>query len=157
MYMINLTGMTVIICGFIIPHFVGRQVSFFFFCAGFLLLLWPSAPLLKNASWPKWARIGVLLNIIVTIFFAVLVILEQLSLFRKLNFILHPVSPLFDFLFPKKIPDEKIIFDSFRSTIIIFFDIIMYIALGVIIGKLISSRGSGSVMKQLVDVDAYIA
>ncbi len=134
--MLNLIGLALIICGFVAPYLRGVQISQLFFWPGFLILLRPANPLLKTFAWPKWARIGVLLNIVTAIFFHVLIGLEYYGLFDKLFIIMNPIGPAIHFLFPIKLPAEKIIFGSFRSTIIIFLNLLIYIGLAILIGRL---------------------
>ncbi len=131
----NLIGISLIVCGFIIPHVARVQVSFLFFWPGFLILL-SGMPLSEKGISKKWARIGLLFNVLASISIAVLELLEEFSLFMKLSFILNPAGIVFQSLFPEKMPVETM--GDYRTTTIIFLNLIIDICLGVIIGTLIS-------------------
>jgi hypothetical protein len=138
--MLNFIGIALIICGFIAPYLRGVQIAQLFFWPGFLILLRPANPLFKTFTWPKWARIGVLLNIGVAAFFFILLGLEYNSLFDKWFIVMNPVGPVINFLFPIDMPVEKIVFGSFRSTILIFLNLLIYIGLAIILGRITAMK-----------------
>lgn len=131
----NLIGVLLIIGGFFILHLAGTLVSLLFFWSGFFILL-SGMPLSEKGILKKWARVGLLFNVLVAVFTGILELHKQFSLVSKLFFILSPAGTVLQFLFPEKMPVEN----SYRTTIIIFFNIIIHICLGVIIGKLLISR-----------------
>ncbi len=138
--MFNFIGIALIIGGFLAPYLRGVQVSQLFFWPGFLILLRPTNPFLTTFVWPKWARIGVLLNIFVTTFFFILSGLEYYKLLDKLFIVINPIGPAINLLFPIDIPVEHIVFGSFRSTITIFMNLLIYIGLAIILGKMINIK-----------------
>lgn len=154
--MVNFIGFLIIICGFFAPFLLseGKIPSIFFFWIGFLLLLW-SNKYFRKAVWPKWARIGLILNILGMSF---LFLLTELVLNTPLssshfafilltiaNWIFNPISNVFEFLYPYKqtiMPDGSIRFSiSFlRGTVTSFFNVLVYIGIGIIFGRFISKR-----------------
>jgi hypothetical protein len=118
--MINFLGFLIIICGFIAPFIRGGMIlSTFFFWVGFLLLFLPIKYYPKASGWLKWARMGLLLNVVWTFF---VIILHELVtntstylvyiLLRGAGWILRPISGIFEILFPfnqVKMPDGSII------------------------------------------------
>ena len=154
--MINFFGFLIIVCGFFVPFLTGGKLpSIVFFWVGFLLLLWPNKYLLKFSPWPKWARIGLLLNIfgiLLLLLFSGLMANAELSssyfayiLLRTISWIFTPISNIFDLFFPysqAKMPDGSIQFTiSFlRGILTSFSNVLVYLGLGIIIGKLYSKR-----------------
>ncbi len=138
--MLNLLGILFIICGFVAPHFLGYPPpgSMFFFWIGFLLLLWPTNPILKTSNWPRWARIGLIVNVLVTIFFFVLIYLENYELFFKFFYIPYPIGTILHILFPDEIPLGVV--GRTISTVATFFNILIYIGVAIILGKLIARK-----------------
>jgi len=139
-YMLNFVGIALIICGFIVPSLSGAPASYLLFLPGFLILLRPANPFLRKCAWRKWAQMGVLLYTFGLIVAFVLAEREYFRLLNKWSIIINPIRGLINFLFPVKVPVEKIIFGSFRSTVSIFLNILIYICSGIIIGKLIQGR-----------------
>ncbi len=156
--MINFLGFLIIICGFLAPFIRGWMVlSIFFFWIGFLLLFLPNKYFPKASGWLKWARIGLLLNVVWTFF---VIILNELAvntslfsaylaqiLLRGAGWILRPITGIFEILFPYnqvKMPDGSIIvgFTSSFDTLTHFFDILVYIGIGIALGKMISEKTS---------------
>jgi len=135
--MLNLLGILLIICGFVAPHFLGYPPpgSMVFFWVGFLLLLWPTNPLLKTSNWPRWARIGLVANLVVTIFYLVLIYLQNYELFFKFFYIPYPIGTILHILFPDEIPLGVV-----GRTISIFFNLLIYIGVAIILGKLITRK-----------------
>ncbi len=164
--MINFLGFLIIICGFLAPFLSGGKMpSIFFFWVGFLLLFLPNKYFPKASGWLKWARIGLLLNVVGTLFlilFNVLAVYTSLFssylahiLLRGAGWILKPISGIFEILFPYnqsynqvKMPDGGIIVVStitinfLRDTLTTFFDVLVYIGIGIALGKLILKKTS---------------
>jgi len=154
--MINIFGFLIIICGFAAPFLSGGQIpSTFFFWAGFLLLLWPNRYLPKTSFWPKWARVGVVLNILGTLVLLLFVYtITHISsgyfaflIVKVASFLFNPISTISDFLFPYDqvtMPDGSARFTvSFiRATVTSFCDVLAYILIGVALGKLILMKQS---------------
>ena len=132
--MLSLLGILVILCGFAAPYLIGYPPpgSIFFFWTGFLLLFWPTNPLFKTSNWLKWGRIGLMVNVLVTISFFVLIYLENYELFFRFFYIPNPIGTILGILFPEKIPLGII-----GRTIIAFFNVLLCIGLATIIGNLI--------------------
>lgn len=151
--MINLLGFLIILLGFFAPALSGGNIpSIFIFWIGFLLLLLPNKYLSKFSFWLKWARVGVVLNIIgVFLIFLFVKLITNTSLSAKYslgillsgaNWIVNPVSMLFKRLQPSpvmKMADGSIqlSINFYTAAVTDFFDILVYIVLGTILGKLI--------------------
>ena len=149
--MINFLGFLIIICGFLAPFIRGwMMLSIFFFWVGFFLLFLPNKYFPKTSGWLKWARIGLLLNVVWTFF----VIIAHTSLpstylahilLRGAGWILSPISGIFEILFPYnevKMPDGSIghTVNFLRVALTNFFDVLVYIGIGIALGKLISKK-----------------
>jgi hypothetical protein len=151
----NIIGLIIILFGFFAP-FVSNGVlaSFWFFWIGFFLLLNPVKYIKISAKSLKWARKGLLANMIVclimTFFFYLLMInMKPVSLsiflsnvFSILGWIGNPVRELCDLIFPSSItemPDGSVVWEvSFmRSVVTTFFDILVYLLAGMLVGKYI--------------------
>lgn len=149
---INFFGLLIIICGFFAPFLSsGKLPSIVFFWVGFLLFLWPNKYFLKSSSWPKWARIGLLLNILgilLLFLFSSLIVNTTLSssylasiLLKITSWIFTPISTIAELFFPykqTKLPDGSVQFTiSFlREILNSFFNVLVYIVIGIIIGTL---------------------
>jgi hypothetical protein len=150
--MINFLGFLIIICGFLAPFIRGwMMLSIFFFWVGFFLLFLPNRYFPKASGWLKWARIGLLLNVVWT--FLVIIFAELVPPFSiyvvyillGAFWISKPISSIFKILFPfnqVKMPDGSIIvgITSSFDTLTDFFDILVYIGIGIALGKLISKK-----------------
>ena len=146
-------GVTIILFGFLVPHLSdGTLPAIFFFWLGFLLILWPSKYFRKTSVWPKWARIGLVLNItgtLLLLFFINIISNNAFSysyfasvLLKSISFIFKPISTMFANIFPYnriQMPDGSIqvSIGFFRSTLTSFLDVLTYLFIGIIIGKLI--------------------
>jgi len=155
--MINWVGLVVILLGFFAPYIGnGWLPPTYLFWLGFLLLLWPSKYFSKVALWLKWARIGLLLDVAVTLlsylFLTVVLKIPLLAgnyfiniLLRVISWVSAPVNSIVKlFLPPYRIhmPDGSVQFTiSFIGvSIISFLDVLIFILIGIIIGKLISGK-----------------
>lgn len=154
--MINISGLLIIFCGFAAPFLSGGQMpSVLFFWVGFLLLLWPNRYFLKTSPWLKWARIGLLLNILGTLFlllFVYIVTHSSLShsyfvslMLNGVTLIVNPISTIYDFLFPYNqiiMPDGSIqsTVSFFRATATSFCNVLTYILIGIALGKIITNK-----------------
>ncbi|MEW6584411.1 MAG: hypothetical protein AB1442_02240 [Nitrospirota bacterium] len=152
--MINFIGLFLVICGFLAPFLsAGRLPSIFFFWVGLLLLLWPDKHFAKRSAWVKWARIGLLLNVLGTlilILFSKLVLNTGLShsyfayvFLTIVNWIFNPITALFEVLFPYskiEMAGGGIQFTTsfFRNILTSFFNVVVYIGSGIIFGKFVS-------------------
>jgi hypothetical protein len=135
--MLNLLGILFIIFGFVAPHFLGYLPpgSMVFFWIAFFLLLWPTNPLLKTLNWPRWARIGLVGNVVVTIFFLVLIYLKNYEFFFRFFYIPYPIATILHILFRDEIPLGVV--GRTIITISVFFNLLIYIGVAIILGKLI--------------------
>jgi len=159
--MINLLGALVIIFGFFSPFLIplptGRTIlSTVLLCIGFLLLLKANRKLTKVSVWLKWARIGVLVNILGFLLFLLITILVLNTSFSDTNFghmllvgtrwIFMPITSVSQIFFPYyeqiKMSDGSIgtKISFLRWTLTSFFNVLLYIVFAVIIGKLISTK-----------------
>jgi len=149
----KLLGLVLIMAGFIAPYFTsGKLPSIFFFWVGFLTVLWPNKYSAKQSYLLKWARMGLLLNILGMLFLIFLtVILTKTSLSSNYfliwllqggSLIFQPITEIVDFLLPLNeiiLPDGSIrtTIGYFRATVTSFFDVLTYIFIGITLGKLI--------------------
>lgn len=152
----NIIGIIVIIIGFIsAPLTNGRLPSILFYWLGFMLLLWPNINYPKASYLLKWARIGLVINILGTL---LLVLVSSIATNTALSFnsivstflrvaslLLKPASSIVTRFFPYsqfQMPDGSIQFSiSFiRGTITSFFDVLIYLFIGIVLGKFIAAR-----------------
>jgi hypothetical protein len=159
--MVNLLGALVIIFGFLSPLLirlpVGRTIPpTIFFCIGFLLLLKENRKFAKKSGWFKWGQVGALVNIIgflLLILINVLVLNMSLSdtnfghmLTMGTRWIFMPItslSALFSLYYEQiKMSDGslKMEINFLRWTLTCFFNVLLYIVLAVVIGKLLSTK-----------------
>lgn len=150
--MINISGFLIIIFGFAAPFLSGGRVpSIFFFWAGFLLLLWPSRYFPKTSWRSKWARSGVVLNILGTLFLLLFVYIIThpffsfgyfaFQIFKVVGLLFKPVSSISDFIFPQGqmiMPDgsARSTVSFIRATVTSFGDVLTYVFIGLIIGRI---------------------
>jgi len=76
-----------------------------------------------------------MLNVLIAIFFFVFIHLENHEFFFRFFYVLNPIGTILDILFPDKMPLGMIV-----RTISIFFNILIYIGLAIILGKLIAGK-----------------
>lgn len=154
--MINIFGLIIFIAGFVVPFLSGGRIPYdFFFWFGFLLLIRPNKYFPPGTGSAKYARIGLLVHVLGT-----LVILSYYNLvlstslsnssfaylsIRAVNYIVNPVSSLFHLIFPREqfgLKDGRILFIILmRSTITGFLNVLLYVCLGAIIGRLKVKEG----------------
>ncbi len=156
--MINLGGFLIVICSFFVPFWSrGKVPSTFFFWLGFFLLLWPTKRFPNASTWLKWARIGLLINVIGNLFtfflgyFLINTSFADSSLadlfFLGISWILNPIGGILDLLFPSNqvtMPDRSVhsAVSFLRATLTSFFDILVYIGIGFAIGEFSSRKKS---------------
>jgi len=149
-------GFIIIICGFAAPFLSGGHIpSTLFFWIGFLLLLRPNRYFPKTASWSKWARIGLVSNILGTLVLMLFVyVITHTSLssshfafiiVKGASFLVNPISTIYDSLFPYHhitMTDGSTQFTvSFvRATMSSFCDVVLYMFLGFALGKIVTSK-----------------
>jgi len=158
--MVNLLGVVIIICGFLIPYFLtlpaGRTIPpIIFFYVGFFLLFKPNKYLKISSSWAKYARIGVFMHIVsflLLIFISLLVVNTSLSSIKfgyllsiGMSWISKPMTQISEVLFPTewiKMPDGSYAgtINFFRYNVTGFLDILFYIVVAICIGKWISIK-----------------
>ncbi len=154
--MIYIFGLIILIAGFVVPFLSGGRIPYdFFFWFGFLLLIRPNKYFPPGTGSAKYARIGLLVHVLGT--FVILSYynfvpstslsnsyLAYLSI-SGVNYIINPVSSLFHLIFPGEqfgITDSRILFTItlIRSMITGFLNVLLYVCLGAIIGKLKLTR-----------------
>jgi hypothetical protein len=154
--MINLIGFLIVVCGFFAPFLSSGTIpASVFFWVGFLLLLWSNKFALEISTYLKWARIGLLLNVSGTfLLFLLSSLAVNTSLFsnyfgfiilKGAHWIINPITSLIAFFFPYDqvtMPDGSIRFSQsfIRAILSEFFDVLTYIVLALLIGKLLSAR-----------------
>ncbi len=152
----NIIGLIIILFGFSAPFLSkGLIESIWFYWIGFFLLLNPEKHITVSDRSLKWARKGLLANMIIflilSIFFYLLplnikpvslsVFLSDIS--QILGWVCRPASKIYDLLFPVpsvESPDGVVTYKlSFiRSITTTLFDILVYILAGVLVSKYIS-------------------
>jgi hypothetical protein len=147
--MVNIVGLFIIILGFFSPFLSkGTLSSLLFFWLGFLLVLWPNRYLSKFSTWLKWARVGVLINIIgnLSFEFCLMLLRYNINLDYRLcivsSWVFSPVKKLSEIIFPYKqvyVSGKGIglVIPHFRVSLTSFLDIIIYIVIGIFLGRLI--------------------
>lgn len=155
--MINIVGFLIIIFAFFVPFISGGKVpSILIFWIGFFFLLLPNKNFPKASEWLKWARMGLLLNVLGTLFlflFGELVVNTSSlssSYFAQIilsvsSWIFQPVSRLFEVVFPYKqvrMPNGSVLsYISFlRGVITDFFNVLIFVGFCAIFGKLVSTK-----------------
>ena len=152
--MINIIGVVIIVLGFIAPFIIPAVAyipSSIFFWLGFLALLSSSKFIPKTANWNKWARAGLLANMLM--YLTVMIIPFHLSiiftlsytLFELLRWICTPFSSLFNIFFPIesiKLLDGGTIYyvSGIRVATTSFIDILIYLTAGILIGRWLQIR-----------------
>ncbi len=158
--MVNIFGLILFVAGFMAPSLSGGRVPYdFFFWLGFVLLLRPNKYFPQGTGWLKYARIGVLAHVLGTLIILIynnLVVSTSLSnshlayiSLSGINYIVNPVSSLFRLIFPGRhftLPDGSIVFITSytRGTITGFLNVLLYVCVGAIIGKLRPTRSGKS-------------
>ncbi len=161
--MIHIFGLIIVMAGFIVPFLSGGRVPYeFFFWSGFLLLLRPNKYFPLGRDGAKYARIGLLvhvLGILAVLNYRNLVVstslfgsyLGYLSL-TAVHHIFNPISSLFRLIFPDQqlaLHDGGILFTRFmRGSITGFLNILLYVCIGAIIGKLKRTRSGKSEVRK---------
>jgi len=153
--MMNIVGFIIILFGFIAPFVSNGLLDLIWFCwIGFFLFLNPVKYIKISAKSLKWARKGLLANMVVCLiltFFFYLTIINikpvSLSIFLGnvysiLGWIGNPVRELCDLIFPISItemPDGSVVWKvSFmRSVVTTFFNLLVYLLTGMLVGKYI--------------------
>ena len=157
--MVKLLGALIIILGFISPFLIHLPNGIpipptMLFWVGLLLLLKSSSKLITGSSWLAWGRKGLLANIVGSLLLLLLSeVLVNTSLLgsygfyllKGAGFIIHPIASLSQILFPYehiKMPDGSIgiKIGYLRSSITSFLDILLFIGIAIVIGKLIFSK-----------------
>lgn len=138
--MLKLICLALLVSGFIVPWLMHApfSFSFIFFWSGLLLLLRTKKQYPETPSWTKWARIGILLNMVVTVSSMILVRFEKLDLFHNIEPIFNPFGQLVRLFSPASSPITMIVPGEF----IVFFTIMAYIGLAVLLGKVINKQSS---------------
>lgn len=150
--MTKIIGILTIILGFLAPFLSAVRIPpVLLFWFGFLLLLRTKKYLHPTAGWQYWSRIGLLIHVLgtsFTVFYTYVLLNTFLSgsnlaglLLRMLTVLLNPVSSLGSYLFPYPeftMPDGSVQthISFLRGTFTGFFDVIVYLLIGVGIGKL---------------------
>ena len=147
--MINIIGVVIIVLGFIAPFIIPAVAyipSSIFFSLGFLALLSSSKFITKTANWNKWARAGLLANMLmyVTVMIIYVHLLRILNL-SLLYWIYAPFSSLFGIFFPIesiKLLDGGTIYyvSGIRVATMSFIDILIYLTAGILIGRWLQIR-----------------
>jgi hypothetical protein len=148
----KIIGILTIILGFLAPFLsAGRIPPVLLFWIGFLLLLRTKKSQQPTAEWQYWSRIGLLIHVLgnsFVLFYTYILLNTFLSgsylaglLSRMFYFLASPVSSLGSHLFPHPkftMPDGSVqIHVSFlRGTITSFLNVIVYLLVGVGLGKL---------------------
>jgi len=153
----NIIGILIIVLGFFSPFLTkGRVPPALFFWAGFLFLLKkPIRYLPIKATWASWGRIGLLINVVASLFVILcthIVVSTDLShsylagiLLKALYWIVAPIKQLFAILIPYPrfdLANGSVGFQiSFsRGVLTDFFDIFIYVILAAIIGSALHNR-----------------
>ena len=164
--MVNIVGIVIIILGFIAPFMSdGYAPSVIFFWVGFLMLLRPCKYISSSSKWPRYARIGLLLSVVMALvsllcsYFIMYypihsnhgrILAGGLSL--NITRIAYPIRALYDFILPVPYfeqPDGSISFKiSFmRTSLTSIFNILFYMIISVFIGKYLR-KGSPEITSQ---------
>jgi hypothetical protein len=127
--MIALLGALIIISGFLSPFFKKGEIpSSLFFWIGFLVLFASRRFYPRHELWMKWASRGVLLNAFGTL--VLIQVIGILAVSKKYN-ILAVVLKGGNYIFS---PISMAV--KFRSTVTSFLDVLVFIGLGIVVGKL---------------------
>jgi|AntAceMinimDraft_17_1070374.scaffolds.fasta_scaffold276533_1 hypothetical protein len=153
--MINIVGVVIIAFGFYAP-FIGAPFAAYvplsiIFWLGFLALLSPSKFIPETVNWNKWARSGLLANVLVCvviriIYFHYLVFISPIHILSELSYwISAPFSMLMGTVFPLeeiKLPNgvSSCSISFIRATTTTFVDILIYLIVGILIGKWLQTR-----------------
>lgn len=160
--MIALLGALIIISGFLSPFFSkGKVPSILFFWIGFLVLFASRKYYPRYEPWMKWASRGVLLNAVGQLVLIqtlnIVLILKNNDIATKLlnceYYILKPISNISQFLFPYHHVESAGGIVTFTMTYLKgsaqdFLDVLAYIGMGVLVGKLFLIRHANSANKQ---------
>jgi hypothetical protein len=146
--MINVIGIIVIALGFFVLPISGGVISpIIFFWLGFLFLLSQSNFIPAEAKWNRYARGGMLVNVLIffigALYFAFFYRPASLptggNVFTSDWFIwlFSPASELLPAAPSQMMPDGTVIarISFFRVAVISFFDVIIYLILGVAVGN----------------------
>ena len=150
--MTKIIGVLTIILGFFAPFISGGRIPpVLLYWIGFLFLLKTNKSRQASAEWQYWSRIGLLIHVLgnsFVLFYTYILFNTFLSgsyLARQLSwiscFLVSPVSSLGSYLFPYSqftMPDGSVqIHISFlRGTITSLLNVIVYLLVGVGIGRL---------------------
>ena len=110
-WMINIIGVILIILGFLIPFFIHEYIfSIWFFWLGFLFVFNPGFYIKQSMKWPRWARICVLCNALITliavVYFNLPIIFNttkrtyNITVYMIMDWVSSPIESLFRLFIP---------------------------------------------------------
>ena len=149
--MINISGIVLIIGGLLAPFLSGGKIpSIYFLWLGFLLLLVPSTLLPGHIYLKKWARRGILIHaagLLVTFLFFDFILKLNHIIVTILALVLNPAGQVSSLLFPNPMtvmPDGSAVgtVSFLRATLESMFNVLTYIGIGILIGRLLSLKQS---------------
>ena len=148
--MLNIIGIVVIALGFFaLPISAGFVSPIIFFWLGFLFLLSQSSFITADTKWNRYARWGMMVHVLIVligiVYFSLLfnpaTAPPGSNIFTSSFFwwISSPASGILPSPSPQFMPDGTYItrLSLFRISITSFLDVIIYLALGVVVGSLI--------------------
>lgn len=148
--MINIIGIIVIVIGFFAsPITAGLIPSIIFFWLGFLFLLSQSNFIPADAKWTRYARGGMLVQVLIyfigilyfSLFYNPASLHTGCNIFTSnlFSWFFSPVSEILPAPASKMMSDGTIVvrISFFRIALISFLDVIIYLALGVVVGRLL--------------------
>ena len=141
-------GCLSIIIGFFslsISH--GKISSTLFFWTGFFLILWPMKHIPELIVISKWARIGLIINIIGILFYSQCYALltsgnMNYTICMVARWIFNPIQIILEYIFPYKqiyVSDTEVGFaiSHIRTTLTDFINILTFMGIAIVIGKII--------------------
>ena len=149
---INISGIFLIILGFVAPYLIQNPIpSVIFFMLGFLLLMNKNERLGSYNTWLKYGKIGLLFNISFLLLLLIssnyIISLESpltIGLFTLAQYIANPIGSITDKIIPMQmveLADGSIAtaISYNRITTTTFLNLLFYVLAGMFIGKLLYS------------------
>ena len=149
--MVKIIGIVLIIFGFACPFLAGwAYYSDIFYSLGILALLSPGKFIPESAKWNRWARVGLLVYLVVILGWKLIFVFELIPydimvtragflLLMTGNWIISPFGMLGAYLFrPVGLPDGSYYapYAHTRYAIAGLMNVVAYVSLGILIGAI---------------------
>jgi len=148
--LVNITGILIVILGFIVPFLgPGGPSPIFFFWVGFLLLLRPNEYFRPIKEWIDWARIGLLAHVVVNLLYVLFnnlineIVISSYFVatsYSVIAWVANPISSFIEYLFPSPridMPGGGFLFMTypFKGAVTSLLGVLAYMVIGAIIGN----------------------